>query len=134
MHDCEASHAPSLFMTMTSRNWKMSLPLRPSSVGSRWPSGRAKRWNSNGLEAAKVRIERSVEFKAKKVELQIQFEVQQGIHKPHQSLHAKGGGLVDLGNKLKATEEIAIWGAENKQRAVKKLRQSGFESMLNTSS
>ena len=69
----------------------------------------------DGLDATKTEMERSVEFKAKNMELQIHFEVQHGILKPCQNLHAKGGRLVDLGNELKVVGEIAMWG-ESRRR------------------
>ena len=50
----------------------------------------------------------SVEFKAKLVELQIQFRVQRGLLEPRQNLHVEGGGFMDLGSELKVIGEISI--------------------------
>ena len=85
------------------------------------------------MEVPKAEMEKSVEFKAKTIKLQIQFEVQPGVHEPRQNLHAKGGGLMDLGSELKTVGEIAMWGAKNKLWVMKKFKQSGFKNMPNTS-
>ena len=56
---------------MANQNQKMSSLLRLSYVGPLWASRRAKELSSDGLDAAKAKMERSVDFNVKKMELLI---------------------------------------------------------------
>ena len=59
--------------------------------------------------------------------------MQRGILEPCLNLYVEGGRLLDLRNELKAVGKIVMWGGENVQRVVKKLKHSGLKTMPNTS-